>query len=231
MKIGNKVLAKSEWKPENKSLSYEPITDVISTPNREQKWVYVTLSDAKVITATEGHPFRTVDGWRDAVLLKKGDMLILTGSDGKPSTIQINEIRYETKVLTTYNLEVANAHTFFVGEDAVLVHNGGECKFATSRQARRETMRNQGISTFPRLNNPNPNLKIPREGNTLIRFQNLEGGKEYKSSQQQTMDRSHPGENHWETGTVKTNPMTGDIRYNEYGRPKITNDKSKANYE
>ena len=117
------MLAKSEWKPEEESLSYEPITDIISTPNREQKWVHVTLSDGKVITATEGHPFRTAEGWRDAVLLKKGDILILTGSDGKPSTIQVDGIRYETKVLTTYNLEVANAHTFFVGEDAVLVHN------------------------------------------------------------------------------------------------------------
>ena len=92
----------------------------------------MTLSDGKVITATEGHPFRTVEGWRDAVLLKQGDTLILTSSDGKPSTIQVDEIRYETKVLTTYNLEVANAHTFFVGEDAVLVHN---CRDSSERQA------------------------------------------------------------------------------------------------
>ena len=124
------MLAKSEWKPEGENLSYEPITDIISTPNREQKWVHVTLSDGKVITATEGHPFRTVDGWRDAVLLKQGDILILTGSDGKPSTIQVDGIRYDTKVLTTYNLEVANAHTFFVGEDAVLVHNSA-CELPT----------------------------------------------------------------------------------------------------
>ena len=124
------MLAKSEWKPEEESLSYEPITDIISTPNREQKWVHVTLSDGKVITATEGHPFRTVEGWRDAVLLKQGDILILTGSDGKPSTIQVDGIRYDTKVLTTYNLEVANAHTFFVGEDAVLVHNSA-CELPT----------------------------------------------------------------------------------------------------
>ena len=193
-----------------------------------QKWVHVTLSDGKVITATEGHPFRTVEGWRDAVLLKKGDILTLTGSDGKPSTIQVDGIRYETKVLTTYNLEVANAHTFFVGEDGVLVHNGGECKFATSRQARRETMRNQGIPTSQQPKSQSKNssgreytYEVPKSG----------GGKEYKSSQQQTMDRSHPGENHWETGTVKIDPRTGEPRLNDYGRPKIMNDKSKANYE
>ncbi len=113
---------------------------MISTPNREQKWVHVTLSDGKVITATEGHPFRTAEGWRDAVLLKKGDILILTGSDGKLSTIQVDGIRYETKVLTTYNLEVANAHTFFVGEDGVLVHN---CKITSA-----DLRKGSGYSTF-----------------------------------------------------------------------------------
>ena len=92
-----------------------------------QKWVHLTLADGKTIDATEGHPFRTAEGWRDAVLLRKGDTLILTGSDGKPSTIQVDGIRYETKVLTTYNLTVANAHTYFVGKDAVLVHNGKWC--------------------------------------------------------------------------------------------------------
>jgi hypothetical protein len=29
----------------------------------------------------------------------------------------------EQKIVPAYNLEVANAHTFFVGEDGVLVHN------------------------------------------------------------------------------------------------------------
>ena len=101
-----------------------------------QKWVHLTLADGKTIDATEGHPFRTVEGWRDAVLLEKGDILILTGSDGKPSTIQVDEIRYETKVLTTYNLEVANAHTFFVGEDAVLVHNSSCNPIWTSTKKR-----------------------------------------------------------------------------------------------
>ena len=143
------MLAKSEWKPEEDSLSYEPITDIISTPNREQKWVHVTLSDGKVITATEGHPFRTVDGWRDAVLLKQGDILILTGSDGKPSTIQVDGIRYETKVLTTYNLEVANAHTFFVGEDAVLVHNCGPGR-AGKQKRLRELMNDDKVSSADR---------------------------------------------------------------------------------
>ena len=89
-----------------------------------QKWVHLTLADGKTIDATEGHPFRTAEGWRDAILLKKGGELILKGEHGEPKSIQIADVKVEDRRLTTYNLEVANAHTFFVGEDAVLVHNG-----------------------------------------------------------------------------------------------------------
>jgi hypothetical protein len=49
--------------------------------------------------------------------------------------------------------------------------------------------------------------------------------------QQQTKDASHPGEKHWEAGTVKTDPRTGEVRKTNYGRPKIGNDKSKVDYE
>ena len=55
----------------NSPINYEPITDIISTPDSVQKWVHLTLADGKTIDATEGHPFRTVEGWRDAVLLNK----------------------------------------------------------------------------------------------------------------------------------------------------------------
>lgn len=123
LKVGDKVLAKSEWKAEGEDLSYESITDIISTPNAEQNWVHITLKGGDVLTATEGHPFSTPEGWRDAILLKKGGQLLLKGEDGDALTVQIEDVRTETKVLTTYNLEVANAHTYFVGKDAVLVHN------------------------------------------------------------------------------------------------------------
>lgn len=124
LKLGDKVLAKSEWKAEAESLSYEPITDIISTPNHEQKWVDITLQDGKIITATQGHPFKTPEGWRDAVLLQQGGKLLLKGDGGSEKTVEIARIVQRTETKTAYNLEVANAHTFFVGEDGVLVHNG-----------------------------------------------------------------------------------------------------------
>jgi hypothetical protein len=66
------------------------------------------------------------------------------------------------------------------------------------------------------------------------------GGTEMKSVQQQTMDTSHPGENHWEAGSVKVDPVrldpatgtvqTDAVRMNPHGRPKLTNTKSKMGY-
>lgn len=56
------------------------------------------------------------------------------------------------------------------------------------------------------------------------------GGTQRMSVQQQTMDRSHPGQAHWEAGRVKVDPLTGEVRYNNYGRPALTNDKSKVDY-
>lgn len=122
IKVGDKVLANSEWKADADSLSYETVNDIYGS-HKSQTIVYVTLEDGNTITATEGHPFKTPDGWRDAVLLKKGGKLLLKGE--QPATIA--QIRTEQKTITVYNLEVANAHTFYVGEEGVLVHNAKYC--------------------------------------------------------------------------------------------------------
>ncbi|HLP82429.1 MAG TPA: toxin C-terminal domain-containing protein, partial [Nitrosomonas sp.] len=57
-------------------------------------------------------------------LLKKGGQLLLKGSgDSEAKTVSIADVRHEDKTLRVYNLEVANAHTYFVGNDGVNVHN------------------------------------------------------------------------------------------------------------
>ena len=62
--------------------------------------------------------------------------------------------------------------------------------------------------------------EVPKEG----------GGTKIKSVQQQTKDRSHPGESHWEAGDVKTDDA-GNVINNRYGVPKLKNGKSKVNYD
>ena len=124
LKLGDMVLAKSEWKAEAESLSYEPITDIMVTPAQPRRLVDLVLADGQTITTTDGHPFNTPDGWRDAILLKKGGKLLLKGDGESDRTVEIASVTHRLDTQTTYNLEVANAHTFFVGEDGVLVHNG-----------------------------------------------------------------------------------------------------------
>jgi RHS repeat-associated protein len=130
LKPGDEVLALAEWKDRgndvqtDQRLSYEKVQDIF-TSHREQTLVHITLDNGETLTATDGHPFKTTEGWRDAILLKKGRQLLLKGSSeaGAERTATIASIDIETKTLPVFNLEVANAHTFFVGEEGVLVHN------------------------------------------------------------------------------------------------------------
>jgi hypothetical protein len=131
LKPGDKVLALAEWKEpghhadKDQRLAYEKVTDVY-TSRKEQVLVHLTLDNGDQLTATEGHPFKTSEGWRDAILLKRGGKLLLKGSDGDGSdrAALIADLRVERKTVQVFNLEVANAHTFFVGKDGALVHNG-----------------------------------------------------------------------------------------------------------
>jgi Pretoxin HINT domain len=132
---------------------------------------------------TEGHPFNTTDGWRDAVLLKKGGQPLLKGgggdaADGADAAITIAEVRQEVKTVAVYNLEVANAHTFFVGADGVLVHNGGEGVYVNTENYDSKSGTNVGQSNDmdrrlnehrrnPKKSNVSPACRIPMPGSTV----------------------------------------------------------------
>ena len=129
--VGDEVLSFAEWKDKGKSgkmdrrLSYEKVTDVY-TSYKAQTLVRLTLDDGQTLTATDGHPFKTADGWRDAIMLNKDGKLLLKGGDidtdaGRTATVA--EVRTEQRTLPVLNLEVANAHTYFVGVGGELVHN------------------------------------------------------------------------------------------------------------
>ncbi|WAC73232.1 polymorphic toxin-type HINT domain-containing protein [Roseateles sp. SL47] len=130
LKVGDRVLAIAEWKKldgrfsPDELLSYEPVTDIF-TNLKEQSLIHLTLSNGARLTATEGHPLMTPDGWRDAVLLRKGDAVVLRPShDEVEPKLYVVDARVERKLMQVFNLEVANVHTYFVGKDGVGVHNG-----------------------------------------------------------------------------------------------------------
>jgi RHS repeat-associated protein len=147
LKVGDEVLAFADWiddqpKPgADPRLSYQKVTEVY-TSNRLQTVVYIGLGNGEELVATEGHPFNTRQGWRDAVLLQVGDVLLSKGAglSAFAEGIPVTSIRTEQSVLPAFNLQVANAHTFFVGQEGALAHNCGRGKgLEFTRKIREDT--------------------------------------------------------------------------------------------
>jgi Pretoxin HINT domain len=81
--------------------------------------VMVRTAD-ETITATLTHPFRVANkGWVQAGDLQAGDQFIsLTGD-----TETVTETTTTNATALVYNFEVENTHTYFVGQQPILVHN------------------------------------------------------------------------------------------------------------
>ena len=76
-----------------------------------------------ILSVTATHPFYSQNGtWVHASKLKVGEKLIEDGG----GTLTVTSVAFNpnAKSALTYNLTVADYHTYFVGEDGVLVHNG-----------------------------------------------------------------------------------------------------------
>jgi hypothetical protein len=96
----------------------------------------------------------------------------------------------------------------------------------TSRAARRDVMRKEEIPTSAQPKSQSKNAsgreytyEVPKKG----------GGTELKSVQQQTLDRSHKEQPHWEAGKIKI--RENQIQYNSYNRVKLETSKSKTYYK
>jgi len=82
----------------------------------------VVVIDGEPVETTPEHPFYTVEvGWLDAEDLVPG--LHVPSADGTNGVVEA--ISWTAGPATMYNLTVEEAHTFFVGEGAWLVHNDG----------------------------------------------------------------------------------------------------------
>ena len=205
----------------------KPVTQLIRNDHRDIYALVLLDASGKAsrIEASDNHPFWVIGkGWLQTVELKRG--MHMLGFDSRPVTV-IN-LQAEQRSVPTYNFTVADFHTFFAGETPVLVHNAsGPCDL-TSNAARRQVMNQQGVPTSQQPISQSRNdsgreytYEVPAAG----------GGTKLVSVQQQTMDRSHADQPHWEAGTVKTDPVTGAVRMNNYDRPAIQNSKSKADYK
>jgi RHS repeat-associated protein len=105
----NEETDKSQW---------NEVTHLIQG-DQEYNLVVLTLENGETIEATEEHPFSVVGkGWVAAEALTQGDVLVT-----KDGNIKISSVEREQRTVVVYNLTVENAHTFYIGQDGVLVHN------------------------------------------------------------------------------------------------------------
>jgi RHS repeat-associated protein len=179
--LGDEVLAYADWKEpgaegQDARFSYEPVSDIF-TSYREQQLVHLTLESGGELTATEGHPFLTPDGWRDALLLERGSKVLLKSNPQAAEQAAaaerwatVREVRIETKVLPVFNLQVANAHTYFTGVEGVLNHNHANSKKCKKFQYLYEIFNKRtgktqkyGVTSTP----PRQNGNLPRPQSQL----------------------------------------------------------------
>jgi RHS repeat-associated protein len=123
VEVGDLVLSRDEVTGET---AYKPVTELVRRHER-QVW-RLTLAVTSIgggqseatFGTTDDHPWRTSDGrWVRTDELQVG-MEILR-ADGAPALV--TAIVRTSEVTSTYNLEVADWHTYFVGEARVWVHN------------------------------------------------------------------------------------------------------------
>ena len=118
---GDVVLAADE---ETGEYAYKEV--VRTFVNTTEEITHVTISDGEgvqeVIDSTPQHPFYVEGkGWVEASALHAG-MTIWFANGTKGTVEDISNEGLEEPV-TVYNFEVADFHTYFVGECGVLVHN------------------------------------------------------------------------------------------------------------
>ena len=98
------------------------LKEVVQTfRNETEEWVHVKVNGEE-ITCTPMHPFYSpVKGWTSAVDLRAGDILVMLNGE----YVVVEQVQHELleSPETTYNFEVEDYHTYYVGEKSVLVHN------------------------------------------------------------------------------------------------------------
>ena len=116
VEVGDKVLAYDE---ETGKQAYKEVVRLFR--NESKEWTIVKVNGEE-IESTSGHKYYLPEKkeWRSAEELKEGDKVLLW--DGKYGIIESVKNKHYDNAQTTYNFEVEDFHTYYVGT-GVCVHN------------------------------------------------------------------------------------------------------------
>ena len=172
IEVGDLVLAYDE---ETGETVYKPVVTLFRNTTKEWCTVSVRVNDGELyeITSTPGHKYfvpgnrvrkdsRALEHasyaglsekWVSACDLKRGDKVLL--SDGTLCEAEGVSCKKLSAPETTYNLEVADFHTYYVSDACVLVHNAGcDMQRGLMRQKQAKMTNTKAISV-------NGNTRIP----------------------------------------------------------------------
>ncbi|AOP36254.1 hypothetical protein A0128_19700 [Leptospira tipperaryensis] len=115
IQVGDQVLS---WDESEDEFEYNRVSE---TYIRQTDKIYkLTYENGSSVETTNTHPFY-IDGkgWVKAEKLQVGDKSILSNEE----RLTLHSIEIELRQTTVYNFQVENAHTYFVSDVAILVHN------------------------------------------------------------------------------------------------------------
>ena len=122
IKVGDRVLSRDEL---TGVTQYKPVLSLIRPHHRQIFSLSLEVGQLSaghrtVFSVTDDHPWRTVAGrWVQTIALTPRDQIIR--AHGPPA--RVISVRHTARFESTYNLEVADFHTYFVGRDLLWVHN------------------------------------------------------------------------------------------------------------
>ena len=116
IEIGDKVWS---WCEETGEKVLNNVTALFR--NQTKDLVHLSISGEE-ITTTKGHPFYVVDyGWKEACKLQQNDKVVMY--DDTIVTVDYVSYEHTNQEINVYNFEVENAHTYYVTDKNILVHN------------------------------------------------------------------------------------------------------------
>jgi len=135
IRVGDQVLAKNVVTGEQ---GYKPVVQLFSYEGRGIYELTFADSSGKLskLEVTDDHPFWVTDfGWMDSIDLVPG----LNVDTRTEEVLTVVDLKFLNKFEQTYNFEVSDWHTYFVGDAGVLVHNTDEpCDIGNHRKDNRD---------------------------------------------------------------------------------------------
>lgn len=145
IQVGDLVLAYDQYSGQ---VIAKPVTDLIR-PDPKPTYSLTVQSptgESETIRATDDHPWFTAEHtWVETKNLKAGDFIeTATGRDFRLVSVKLSGLTEQT-----YNLTVADVHTFMVGENHLVVHNcaelGNKLDFLFGKSGGKNAARSQGM--------------------------------------------------------------------------------------